>query len=94
MTLAGLLALLEEDRQVVETLIEEGMLTSPIERYYSEEEVEQARVARVLLRELEVNSAGVQVILHMRRQIVALRRQMIAVLTELHATLEPGQRGR
>ena len=84
MTLAELLARLEEDRAVVETLIAEGMLTAPIERCYDEEEAEQARVARVLLRELEVNPPGVQVILHMRRQIVALRRQMIDVLTELH----------
>ena len=83
MTLAELLTLLDDDRDVVETLIAEGMLTSPIERCYDEEEVERARVARVLLRELEVNPAGVQVILHMRGQIVALRRQMIDVLTEL-----------
>jgi hypothetical protein len=90
-TLAELLALLEDDREVVETLIEEGMLTSPIERCYDDEEVEQARVARVLLRELEVNAAGVQVILHMRGQIVALRRQMIAVLTELHEASGGGE---
>ena len=32
MTLAELLALLEDDREVVETLIAEGMLTAPIER--------------------------------------------------------------
>jgi DNA-binding transcriptional MerR regulator len=83
MTLIELLRVLEEDRDVVETLITEGMLISPIDRYYTDEEVEQARVARVLLRELEVNAAGVQVILHMRQQIVALRRQMIDVLTEM-----------
>ena len=94
MTLAELLALLEEDREVVVTLITEGMLTSPMERCYDAEEAEQARVARVLLRELEVNAAGVQVILHMRGQIVALRRQMVAVLTELHEASEDGEGGR
>ena len=94
MTLAELLTLLEDDREVVETLIAEGMLTAPIERYYDDEEVEQARVARVLLRELEVNAAGVQVILHMRGQIVALRRQMIDVLTELHEASGGGGRDR
>ena len=92
MTLAELLTLLDDDRDVVETLIAEGMLTSPIERYYNDEEAEQARVARVLLRELEVNPAGVQVILHMRRQIEALRRQMIDVLTELHVASGRGGR--
>ena len=94
MTLAELLTLLDDDREVVEILIAEGMLTSPIERFYDDAEVEQARVARVLLRELEVNPAGVQVILHMRGQIVALRRQMIDVLTELHEASGRGEGGR
>jgi hypothetical protein len=83
MTLVELLTRLEDDREVVEILIAEELLPAPIERCYTDDEVEQARVARVLLRELEVNPAGVQVILHLRRQVVALRRQMIDVLTEL-----------
>lgn len=84
MTLAELIARLEQDREVLETLIAEGLLDGPIDRLFTDEEGEVARVARVLLRELEVNPPGVQVILHMRRQIVDLRSQMIAVLTELH----------
>ena len=40
-------------------------------------------VARVLYRELEVNPAGVEIILHMRHQILSLRKQMEEVLLRL-----------
>ncbi len=36
------------------------------------DEAEELRVAALLVRELDVNAAGVEVILHMRRRLVAL----------------------
>ena len=83
LTLVELLALLGEEPAFVEMLQAEGLLRSPLEREYSEEEADEARVARLLLRELEVNMAGVAVILHMRRQMLALRGQVLEVLQQV-----------
>jgi len=74
--LAELLELLDEDRPLLQLLLDEGLLAPPLERRYSLEEADVARVARVLVRDLEVNVAGVEVILHMRAQIVELRRRL------------------
>jgi hypothetical protein len=83
--LAELLVVVEDDREIVELLLDAGVLPPPIEREYSEEEVELARVARVLVRELDVNAAGVEVILRMREEMLALRRQVAEVLELLRA---------
>jgi hypothetical protein len=40
------------------------------------EHLETVRVAQTLVHELEVNWAGVEVVLHMRSQLVATRRQV------------------
>jgi hypothetical protein len=40
------------------------------------EHLETARVARTLVRELEVNWAGVEIVLRMRSDLVATRRQL------------------
>jgi hypothetical protein len=40
------------------------------------EHLETARVVRTLVHELEVNWAGVEIVLHMRSQLVATRRQL------------------
>ena len=47
-----------------------------------------ARVARVLLRDLDVNLAGVEVILRMRTEMLALRAQFTEVLTNLRREVE------
>lgn len=74
-----LLELLDADRGLLELLLDEGLITPPLERAYSVEEAEVARVARVLVRDLGVNVPGVEVILHMRRQIVLLQRRVVDV---------------
>jgi len=78
-----LLVVVEDDREIVEMLLEAGVLPAPLEREYSEEEAELARVARLLLRELEVNLAGVEVILRMRQEMIALRKQMAEVIERI-----------
>ena len=89
MTLTELLELLSDDREVVEILLAAGMLPEPLDRTYDDKEAELARLARVMIRDLEVNPAGVQVILGMHHQILSLRRQMVSVLSEIHPqTLE------
>ena len=90
LSLRQLLAALDQDRRLLEMLLDEGVLAPPLERDYTAAELEAARVARVLHRELDVNLAGVEVILHMREQILALRTQMEEILRHLQS--EPGRR--
>ena len=85
-------------RQVVELLsIEEGFLVqleqeeiiqidapdAEPEAGYSEMMLERARVADNLVRDLDVNLAGVAVIVQMRENLADLRHELDAALTEL-----------
>jgi hypothetical protein len=47
------------------------------------DEAEELRVATLLMRELGVNPAGVEVILHMRRRLLVLQGRMSEALREL-----------
>jgi hypothetical protein len=75
-TLDALIAFLDGDREVVEGLERAGILEHHATGTYSLEEIEHARVAHVLLRELEVNWAGVEVILRMRTELLLTRRHL------------------
>ena len=75
-TLEALIALLDGDREIVEGLERAGILEHHASGTYSQEEMEHARVAHVLLRELEVNWAGVEVILRMRSELLVTRRHL------------------
>jgi hypothetical protein len=84
--LRELLTIVGDDREVVELLLEAGVIEAPLEREFTDEEAELARVARVLLRELDVNLAGIEVILRMRQEVVALRQQMADLIRMLQET--------
>lgn len=71
----GLELLLEGDRELYAQLREAGFVPSE-ESALAPEHLETVRVARTLVQELEVNWAGVEVVLHMRSQLVATRRQL------------------
>jgi MerR family transcriptional regulator, heat shock protein HspR len=49
-------------------------------RAFSYEEIEKIRLAAILVYELDVNLAGVEVILHMRRNMVEMRNQVDRIL--------------
>jgi hypothetical protein len=51
----------------------------------SPREAEELRVATVLVREMGVNPAGVDVALHLRRRLLCLEERMGALLRELAA---------
>jgi hypothetical protein len=82
--LTMLLQLLDDDREVLE-LLEECELVSSEADSFGGEEVELALVARTLLRELEVNPPGVEIILRMRRDLLAIRRQVADLVRQLQA---------
>ena len=52
-------------------------------KHLSYEEMEKIRIAKVLSEEMEVNLSGVQVILHMRQQMLEMRRQFDEILEDL-----------
>jgi hypothetical protein len=83
MILRELLVVIGEDRELVEMLLDAGVFPPPLERDYSDSEAETARVARTLLRDLEVNLAGVEVILRMREEMLAMRAQVRELLTKV-----------
>ena len=58
------------------------------ERRYSRDQVDRIRVAQNLVRELGVNLEGVEVALHMRDQIIQMRRQFDELLRRAEAFQE------
>jgi hypothetical protein len=78
-TLEALIAFLDGDREVVEGLERAGFFLHRQTGVYSAEELEHARVAHVLLRELDVNWAGVEVILRMRTELLVTRRRLAQI---------------
>jgi|GEM_PF-919666 len=67
--------LLEGDRELYAQLCDAGFVPRE-DSALAPEHLETVRVARTLVHELEVNWAGVEVVLHMRTQLVATRRQV------------------
>jgi len=65
----------EELIEIKRTLDEEPVV--------SHEDVDKARLALLLMRELDVNLAGAEVIVHMREEMVAMQRQFGKILETL-----------
>jgi hypothetical protein len=84
-----LTALLADDPALYDQLCEAGLVPREDEALVPEH-LETARVVRTLVHELEINWAGVEVVLRMRTELVATRRQ----LAELAALLRQQQRTR
>lgn len=59
-------------------------------RLYALDQVERIRVARVLIREMRVNLEGVDVVLHMRDQMIAMQRQFRQVIGILREEAKKG----
>ncbi len=79
---------LQLEVSTVRQLAEEGLVevrrpTSGGEDVVSAEDAERMRVIAVLMNELEVNLAGVEVILHMRNESLSMRRQFDEVVETL-----------
>jgi hypothetical protein len=69
-----------EDRELVAVLRSEGLFTSDeLEPF----EADELRVAALLMRELGVNAAGVDVALHLRRRLLVLQSRLHRALADL-----------
>ncbi|MBI4518786.1 MAG: MerR family transcriptional regulator [Deltaproteobacteria bacterium] len=94
--MAEVLERLAVDAQYVHTLEAEGLIhpkrTLEEEIVLSSEDADRIRVVRILTEELDVNLCGVEVILHMREEMVAMQRQfdeiLAAVVSELRERLK------
>jgi len=78
---------LEVDEALLRTLQEEGLIqvkrTAEEEPVISVADAERLRVSLVLLREMDVNLAGVEVVLQMREHLQAMQRQFDEILRSL-----------
>ncbi len=82
--LHDLLELLHHDEQLFEQLCDDGHLDRDAQ-HYTDEQAEVARVVGTLIHELDVNWPGAEVILRMRAEIMATRRQVVELLALLQA---------
>ncbi|MBN1828400.1 MAG: MerR family transcriptional regulator [Deltaproteobacteria bacterium] len=57
------------------------------ERFYTFDELERLRLAKILLEEMEVNLAGVDIIVRMRQELLETRRQFDAILEDIAGKL-------
>lgn len=73
--LETLLVLLEQDQEHLQALVEHGIISEDTQSF-APDDVETILVSHTLVRELEVNWPGVDVILRMRRQLLMARLQL------------------
>ncbi len=87
-TVRQVVEIMEVDEAFIDELVDEKILCpacdmDPPERLFTEVELEKLWLARVLVEDLGVNLAGVDVILDMRRKMIEMRRQFDAILEDL-----------
>lgn len=92
MTMEQLVELLDGDREILRQLVAEGIVEES-EQGFAAEEVERVLVASTLVRELEVNWAGVEIILQLRDDLVATRRRMLLLLQGSERATRPAPGG-
>lgn len=80
--LGRLLAILEDDRELLEEMQRLELIRREGEEY-TEDACERALVIRTLVRELEVNWAGVEIIVRMREELLTSRRQLADLIAAL-----------
>ena len=57
-------------------------------RLFSAADLERLRIAKILMEEMDVNLPGVEVILQMRQNIIAMRKQFDDILEEMSSHLK------
>jgi MerR family transcriptional regulator/heat shock protein HspR len=84
-----------EERFLLE--LEEEEIICPVrkkgttEKRYHTDEIEKLRLAKILVEEMDVNLPGVDIILRMRHDMLAMRKQFDAILEDLAEKLKNKQ---
>lgn len=81
-TYQQLVELVDGDQALIELLVEEGEIVRRDDEH-AMVDVEHVLIARTLLRDLEVDWPGIEVILRLRDELIAARRK----IAELESTL-------
>jgi hypothetical protein len=81
---ARLLFLLHEDQALLDRMCDAELLPRGTDRF-TLAQAETARVVGTLVHELQVNWSGVEVVLHLRSELVTTRRQATELLRLLRA---------
>ncbi len=89
-TLTTLVELADGDRDLVTLLIEEGVIVED-DGGFAPEQVDRVLVSRTLVREFDVNIAGVDIILRLRHQLAAARRRLVELGEPADAADDPTQ---
>lgn len=79
-----LLFLLHDDLELLERLCDAQLLPRGAQRY-TLADAETARVVGTLVHELEVNWSGVEIVLRLRQELIATRRQVGDLLALLRS---------
>lgn len=77
-----LLELLRGEEELLEQLWDSGLVPRDVDTL-SPEQTETARIVDTLVHEMDVNWAGVEVVLHVRAQLLATRQQVAELLAVL-----------
>jgi MerR family transcriptional regulator/heat shock protein HspR len=84
--LADIVETCDVSAEFIRTLEQEHLIKAVRRRrlkLYPVEQVDRVRVAHILVGEMGVNLAGVEVALHMREQIISMRRELAEVMRRL-----------
>jgi|ERR671924_1431102 MerR family transcriptional regulator/heat shock protein HspR len=79
------------DKAFILHLERESLITPTVrqnEKFYTRDQVDRVRVARLLIEEMGVNLEGAEVALHMREQMIAMQRQFNELLRLLGQNLK------
>jgi MerR family transcriptional regulator/heat shock protein HspR len=79
------------DQAFILHLERESLITPTVrqkEKFYTRDQVDRVRVARLLIEEMGVNLEGAEVALHMREQMIAMQRQFNELLRLLGQNLK------
>jgi DNA-binding transcriptional MerR regulator len=81
--IAEVVSVCSVSREFILSLEREQLISAVMrkrEKVYPLDQVDRIRVAQVLIREMGVNLEGVDVALHMREQLIPMRRMIAALL--------------
>jgi MerR family transcriptional regulator/heat shock protein HspR len=92
-TVSEIIETLQLDKSFLQNLEKEEIICPRINddcqtKLFSEKEFEKLRIAKVLIEEMEVNLAGVEVILQMRKNMIEMRNQFDSILSEISKKIQ------
>jgi MerR family transcriptional regulator/heat shock protein HspR len=87
-TTTEVIEIFQVETRFLDDLVEEEILhpegrEDPAEKRFSGVDLERLRLAKLLVEEMGVNLAGVEIILRMRRDMFAMRAQFDAILEDV-----------